>query len=210
MRIDYHRLGSDRGLEAAQGLSDERLMLEIMLDKSYVTALADSTALTAAEMANVKKSTATFFTGFKNAFLRAIENRQRELTEKAKPVFWGTKASREEAWASKDTRLWTLASVMDDVKAAQKNVVEECDRIIRDATNLRNRAQATMDAPAVNDRLYPVYEENLGNMGCRADMAVTKLRQLQESTRTMIGLCGMRLPSREELVLAGIINEVEE
>lgn len=207
---NYYDEGSAQGKGAASGLSNEQVMSDLMLDNSYLTALADTSANTAAERHNVKKSVATFFSSFKTSFLNAIRERQRVLTEAAKPVFWGTKAFKTAAFESKDTRLWTLVQVVDDIRSEQKNVISQCESIIRDATRTMARAQAQLDTEVINDKLYPIYDENLGTMGLRVDMAITKLRQQQESTRTMIGFVGMRLPSREELVKAGLIVEEKE
>lgn len=204
---NYYDEGSAQGKGAASGLSDEQVMSDLMLDESYLTGLADSTALTAAERHNVKKTVATFFSAFKSAFLNLIRERQRVLREQAKPIFWGTQESKKAAFEGRDVRLWTLVSVLDDIRSEQKDVVSQCESIIRDAQRTMARAQFQLDATTVNDKLYPVYDENLGQMGMRADAAVLKLRMKQEAARTMIGMCGMRLPSREELVAAGLVKE---
>jgi hypothetical protein len=208
-RNDYYTMGSDAGKAAAQALTAEQLMSDLMLDSSYRTALADSTALTAAEQMGVKKTTATFFSAFKSAFLRDIEETQRKITHARKPIFWGDKVTQEQAFNEKDTRLWTVISAMDNIKSEQKEIVRHCESIIRDAQRTIQRATHALESQVVNDRLYPVYDENLGQMGIRVDVAVAKLRALQESTRAMISLIGMRLPERDDLVKAGLVKEEE-
>jgi len=211
-KFNYYDIGSAQGKLAAEGLTDTQVMSDLLLESSYLTALADSTSLTAAERCEppVKKMVATFFNAFNTSFLNAIRERQKNLTEQAKPIFWGTKEFKTAAFESRDTRLWTLVSVMDDIKSGQKEIIQQCESLIRDATRTMERVSAQLDTQVVNDKLYPVYDENLGTMGLRADLAVAKLRQLQECTRTMIGFVGMRLPSREELVVAGLIKEEKE
>lgn len=207
---NYYDEGSAQGKGAASGLSDEQVMSDLMLDNSYLTALADTSANTAAERHNVKRTVATFFSSFKTSFLNAIRERQRVLSEQAKPVFWGTKEFKTAAFESRDTRLWTLVQVVDDIKSGQKEIIQQCESIIRDAERTMARAKAQLETEVINDKLYPIYDENLGTMGLRVDVAVAKLRQQQESTRTMISFVGMRLPSREELVAAGLVKEEKE
>jgi hypothetical protein len=206
---DYYTMGSTAGKNAAAGLTAEQLMSDLMLDASYLTALADSTSLTAAEQMGVKKTTATFFSSFKSAFLNDVRETQRKMAHARKPVFWGDKQTQEQAFNEKNSGLWTVLSAMDDIKSKQKEIVQQCSSIIRDAQKMMDRAQHALDTQIVNDRLYPIYDENLGQMGIRVDTASASLRQLQESTRQMIGLIGMRLPERAELVKAGLIKEEE-
>jgi hypothetical protein len=208
-RIDYYALGSQAGKDAASGISAEQLMSDLMQDASYVTALADNTALTAAEKLDVKKTTQTFFTAFKSAFLNNIRETQREITRLRKPIFWGDDQDKKVAFEEKDTRLWIVISAMDDIRSKQRDIVSQCESIIRDATKMMQRANHALESKVVTERLYPIYDENLGQMGIRVDTASASLRTLQESTRAMIGLVGMRLPDREELVKAGLVKEGE-
>jgi hypothetical protein len=210
-KFNYYEIASTQAKLAADGLTDTQIMSDLLLDKSYLSALADSSAGTAAERCEppVKKTVATFFSAYRTSFMNAVTERQRVLTEQAKPVFWGTKDSQREAWDQKDTRLWTLSSIMDDVKSGHKEIAQQLESILRDAQRMLDRMHAVQASEVVNDKLYPIYDENLGQMGIRVDVAVAKQRQLQESMRTMVGLCGMRLPSREELVAKGLLKEEE-
>jgi hypothetical protein len=206
-RNDFYHDGSILGKTAAEQLDINAIVRD---DKDMRSARAEAGAIRAAEGAGVKKTVTSFRDGFVGAFNRTCEERQRIAVEQAKPVFWGTKEAKREAWDDNDTKMWTLVSVMDEVRSGHKDIAQHLESVIRDAQRTLDRVRAIQVSEVVNDRLYPIYDENLGQMGIRVDVAVAKQRQLQESTRTMISLVGMRLPSREELVAKGLIKEEAE
>jgi hypothetical protein len=206
---DYYTMGTEAARAAAAGITDEQLTGDLMKDKGYISALAESTALACAEQHGVKKTTATFFDSFRSVFTRTVTERQDVLRQAAKPVFWGTDDTRRTAFEGSDVRVWTLVSQMDGLKSTRREIVEALQSLVRDAQSTLARVTAQDESKAVNDKLYPIYDENLGRMGMRADMAVMKLRMLQEATRAMVTLTGMRLPSRDELVAAGL-RDAEE
>lgn len=207
---DYNTAGVEAAKAAVAGLSDDQLNGALMQERGYVSAMADATALTAAEQGGVKKTTKTFFEAFTRTFTGTVQERQGKLREAAKPVFWGDDAAKKAAFEGSDVRLWTLVAQMDEIKSTRRDVVSQLQSLIRDAQRTLERVTYQDESKVVNEKLYPVYDENLAQMGMRADAGVLKLRVQQEATRTMVGLVGMRLPTREELLAAGLIAETKD
>jgi len=197
-RTDYYTSGQQAGTLAARNLSDAAVL---GMPRSLIVTHADAASLDAAQTMGIKRTTQSFFDGYKSGYTAIIHERAAALKELAKPVFWG-----DDKNAPDDDRLWPLAHAMYEIRSTQREVIGQCTSIIRDAQRTLDRAQAGIDAKIVNDRLYPIYDENLGQMGQRVDVLIAKLRQLQESTRAMVGVAGMRLPNREELIKAGLLE----
>lgn len=202
---DYYAMGTRAAADAAAGLTDAQVLNELLQDRAYLTTMADNAARTAAGPLGVKKAD-TFFSAFRNTFVRAVESRQSDLREKAKPVFWGR--LDDETLRSNDVTGWTLLHQLQEVRSVSSDLASDCRRIIRDAQATLARLEAQEKSKIINEKLYPVYDENIGRAGLSADVAIAKLRTLQDATRTMIKLAGMRLPTRDELEAAGLLQPV--